>query len=408
VTAVYLPLLLHSALPDSTMPFAVLALTAALLMARILRDPRGARITDRRVIALGLVLGLAALTRHEAAWIALAWVILVLRLRVTWPERARLIGGVGVLGLLVFAPWAYRDLLVFGTPFPGQAVTNAFSIDGHDIFAWRDPPTLSRYLSVGPARLVEMRVDGTWHNLWNVLLSLGMPVSLIGLLALPWQGRDRALRPLLLISILTFVITSLVFPVSTTWGTFLHAAGPAHVLLIVSALGLLDALIVWVGKRRGWENPVAWLGPALGVFGCALFSVALLPVFGGGSTLTEKQYAALGARLTAAGVPDASSPPIIHDFPIWLAETARRQSVALPEESPADVIDLAKFFGSRWVLITARDELWPGVLDSGAPGADCFQRVELGTPADPGATAGLEGARLYRITCLDAQTARVP
>ena len=34
-TAVYLPLLLHSALPDSTMPFAVLALAACLLMTRI-------------------------------------------------------------------------------------------------------------------------------------------------------------------------------------------------------------------------------------------------------------------------------------------------------------------------------------------------------------------------------------
>ena len=38
-SAVYLPLLLHSALPDSTMPYAVFALTACWLMARIARDP---------------------------------------------------------------------------------------------------------------------------------------------------------------------------------------------------------------------------------------------------------------------------------------------------------------------------------------------------------------------------------
>ena len=37
-SAVYLPLVLHSALPDSTMPFAALALAACLLMPRILRD----------------------------------------------------------------------------------------------------------------------------------------------------------------------------------------------------------------------------------------------------------------------------------------------------------------------------------------------------------------------------------
>ena len=39
--AVYLPLLLHSALPDSTMPFAVLALLSCLLMARIAARPAG-------------------------------------------------------------------------------------------------------------------------------------------------------------------------------------------------------------------------------------------------------------------------------------------------------------------------------------------------------------------------------
>ena len=37
-----------------------------------------------------------------------------------------------------------------------------------------------------------MRVEGLWHNLGTVLLLPGFPISLIGLAALPWQGRDRA------------------------------------------------------------------------------------------------------------------------------------------------------------------------------------------------------------------------
>jgi len=41
-------LVLHSAQPDSTVLFGVLALGACLLMARVLRDPRGARLTDPR------------------------------------------------------------------------------------------------------------------------------------------------------------------------------------------------------------------------------------------------------------------------------------------------------------------------------------------------------------------------
>ncbi len=260
-SAVYLPLLLHAALPDSTILFGALAVGACLLMARVLRDPRGSRFRDPRLLGIGVLLGLCALTRNEAAWMALAWAWLAWRLpdrpRV---ERARLIGIVAVVSLLVFAPWAIRNWAVFGNPLPGQAISNALSVTGFDIFAWNDPPTLSRYLAVGPARLLEMRVEGLGHNIGNVLLFLGIPVSVIGLLALPWQARDRVLRPLVLVSLATFLVTSLVFPVATTWGTFLHAAAPIHVLLIISALGALDAGLARLGRRLGWTRPVAWLG----------------------------------------------------------------------------------------------------------------------------------------------------
>ncbi len=224
--AVYLPLVLHSTLPDSTMLFGALALGASLLMTRALRDPRGARPTDPRLLAIGLLLGAAALTRNEAAWLALVWAWLAFRLRgQTAGVRARLVGVVAAVSLLVFVPWAVRDWIVFGNPLPGQALSNALSVTGFDIFAWNDPPTLSRYLAVGAGTLVQMRVDGLVHNLVNVLLLLGVPVSLLGLLALPWQGRDRALRPVLLLSVVTFLVTSLLFPVATTWGTFLARGG---------------------------------------------------------------------------------------------------------------------------------------------------------------------------------------
>ncbi len=55
--AVYLPLVLHSALPDSTMPFAALVLTACLLMTRLVRattkTARPVRSSSRRVMTPG-------------------------------------------------------------------------------------------------------------------------------------------------------------------------------------------------------------------------------------------------------------------------------------------------------------------------------------------------------------------
>jgi len=400
--AVYLPLLLHSALPDSTMPFAVLALAACLLMARLARDARGARLTDPRLLGLGLCLGLAALTRNEAAWLALGWVV------VAWTApgleraaRVRLIGVAGFVALAIFTPWMIRDWAVFGSPLPGQAVTNAFSVTGFDIFAWNDPPTLARYLAVGPARLLEMRVEGLWHNLGSVLLLPGFPISLIGLLALPWQARGRAVRPVVLLSVITFLVTSLVFPVATTWGTFLHAAGPAQVLLVLSALLALDAGLARLGARLGWTRPVAWLGALLGIFASLLFSVAVLPSFGIGSRDTADLYDQLDQRMAAVGHPlDPSAGPVISNFPIWMAESQRIPALALPDEPPADVLDLAAAFpGTRYlVLINPEGEHWPADLASGAPGAECFDPIDLGPWTGPDDDP-LAETTVYEIGC---------
>ena len=408
-TAVYLPLILHSVQPDSTILFGVLALGAGLLMTRVLADPRGARLTDPRLILMGVLLGAAALTRNEAIWVAAVWAWLAWRRRgSTRTERVRLIGIVAVVSLAVFAPWALRDWAVFGNPLPGQAVSNALSVTGFDIFAWNDPPTLSRYLAVGPARLLEMRVEGIAHNVFNVLALLGIPLSVLGILALPWQARDRALRPIVLVGAITFLVTSLLFPVATTWGTFLHAAAPVHVLLIISALGAFDAGLARLGRRLGWTRQVAWTGAVLTVGGSALFAVALLPAVSSGSVGSARVYEVLGRELAAAGVPMDGSEPVIHDFPIWLAETQRIPALALPDETPADVLDLADTFGARWLVIAKGDHGdWPEVLDAGGdPATACFHEVSLAVPADPDDALAIEDVRVWRIGC-DAPAAVV-
>ncbi len=400
--AVYLPLLLHAVQPDSTILFGVLAVGACLLMTRVLRDPRGARLLDPRLVALGLLVGAAALTRNEALWVAMVWAWLAIRRSGSpLPERLRLIGVVAVVSLLVFAPWAARDWAVFGNPLPGQAVSNALSVTGFDIFAWNDPPTLSRYLAVGPARLMEMRVEGLAHNVFNVLVFLGIPLSVIGILALPWQARDRALRPVVLVSAIAFLVTSLLFPVATTWGTFLHAAAPVHVLIIVSALGALDAGLARLGRRMGWQRPIAWLGAVLAVGGSALFAVALVPILAAQAKDTARTYEVLTRQMAAIGAPLDGSHPVIHDFPIWLAETQRVPALALPDETPADVADLAEEFGARW-LIVAKDDHgeWPGILDAGSdPATACFTEVPLPAPADADDARAIEGFRVFRIEC---------
>ena len=507
--AVYLPLVLASAQPDSTMPFAALVLGACLVMYRIERsvgpalgratlpfegptvDPSGTidlapsgppphrldpvdvpgviRSTAiRQSIALGVLLGLAALTRNDAIWLALVWAFMAWRIARNTSHRANgrwrawleLVWPSAVAAVIVFAPWAIRDWLAFGSPFPGQAISNALSLDGRDIFAWQDRPTLSSYLAAGLPKLLELRVTGTVHNVLNVLLLLGVPVSVLGLVGLPAAldgksaelkamgretrrrmeaevsqriasgelpddgggyrfevgpfrfGRRRGsmnwgfqhpLRPLGWFSFLTFAVSSLFFPVATTWGTFLHAAGAIHVLFVISALLVLDAVIGWVGARRGWTRPVAWLGPTFAIAGCLLFSGVLLADDGRASRDTGAKYEALAAALvdpSFAAPLDAEPGPIITDFPIWLAEATSHHTIALPNEPPDSIIDLAGTFDppARLLVVNAANTgVWPAVIFSGAPGSECFVPLEL--PAVPGHAGALDDVLVFRIRC---------
>ena len=401
-SAVYLPLVLNSALPDSTMLFGAIALGACLLMPRITREPRGARVTDRRLLALGLLLGLGALTRNETVWLALIWVVMAWRTAgATASERVRMIGVVAAVALVLFVPWALRDYAVYGNPLPGQALNNALYLTGYDLFAWNHPPTLARHLAIGAGGLLQLRLTGIEHNLINVLLLLGLPVSALGVIALPWQARDGALRPLVALSLVMFLVTSLLFPAATQWGTFLHAAAPVHVLLVLSGILALDAAGAWLGRRLHWERTVTWVGAMGSVAVSLMFSAVLLPSYGQGSRDTARHFEELGTRMAAIGHPlDRSAGPVISNFPIWMAETQRVDSLALPDESPEDVLDLARHFdGTKLlVLVGTAGSHWPADLRSGQPGSDCFRPLDLGPYTGSGKDP-LAETTVYTIDC---------
>jgi len=405
VAAFYGSLVLFGMLPDSTAPFTVAALAACILMERVARGPGTIRLLDPRLVGIGIALGLAALTRNEAIWYAAAWAIVAWGIagRVAVASRivafARLVGTPAVVAIAVFAPWAARQWAVFGSPLPGQAVSNAFWRTGLDVFAWHDPPTFSAWIAQGPAKLVADRVDGFRHNLGTVLLLTAIPVGPIGLIGLPWVVRSRVLRPLLIGGTLTFLATTLVFPVATTQGTFLHAAGPIHVLLVLSAMAGLDALVARVARARSWGPGSAVLVP----IGLLLVAVPFLAItvagIGGVARGTQARYEDLAPRLEAAGLPLAEAGPIISDHPIWIAEAYRVPALALPDESPESVLDLARTFGATLLILDseAAHGRWPAVLASGEPGAECFVPVPEAV-AHSGTTGG-KATLVYRIAC---------
>jgi hypothetical protein len=398
VAAVWLPLVLPSAVLDSTSPYGVPALASCLLMVRLVRCPP-ARLLDARLVGLGAAIGIAYLSRNEAAWIGLAWLAVA-----AWSYRGRGVRAVvgpaavaGLAALLVVSPWLVRNWLTFGSPLPGQAALNAFSLTGYDIFAWADPPTMARYLAAGAGELLDQRVTAFGHNLVDVLVVPGFPISVLGLIALPWIGRARAVRPLLLLALLTFGATTLVFPVATTWGTFLHAAVPSLVLLLVAGLAGLDAAIAAIGRRRRWTRPVAWLGPLFAGFAALLIVGLGIPAYGAQAGDVEARYSALAGRFAALGDPLEPAVPVISNHPIWVAEANRVRALALPDEPVSSVVEIARTFGARYVVLDGQSGGWPARLATD-PDARCLAPVAL-PPAAAEEPPGTTDFTVYRVAC---------
>jgi hypothetical protein len=170
----------------------------------------------------------------------------------------------------------------------------------------------------------------------------------------------------------------------------------------VSTLASLDAFIAAIGRVRHWTRPVAWLGPAFAIAAIGPLTFVSVASVSRQSSETAATWQALPAAMAAAGVPLDGSGPVITNYPIWLAESARVPTLALPEESPGSVVDLAGRFGAHLLVIRldpGRD--WPSVLQGGGTAADCFHEVPLpdSTAGGDPETAPLARIRVYLIVC---------
>jgi hypothetical protein len=369
VTVVAGPLLIAVALPDSTVPFTVAALAACWLTARSLAPEAG---RDRRVrlwLALGAVLGLAWLARHEAIWLAVVAVALAAATR---RLTARQLSAALVGGLLVTGPWLLRNLLVFGRPLPGQAVDNVLLVSNEQIFAYQAPPSLDAFLAQGPAVIVGNIAEAARHNVVDVLFLPAAPLALFGVIGLAWLlVRHRAvwtsaLGVLAIGGGLTLLATTLLFPVASLWGTFQHAAGPVVVALAVAGVIGLDRTLVEIGRRRGWRNDNAWLAPLLLALLVVPLSALQLSGLAGQAAARADQMEGTAAAVLAQPEAAAGRPTLITDRPIWLSEATGLPAIALPAESLASLEALAADFDAALVVVGDGRGEYPGLLRTDA------------------------------------------
>ena len=237
--------------------------------------PRAAAGSRSALVGLGVLLGLAYLTRMEAVWLGLTF---------------RPVRRVESAGLALGSrpcrrrrnrrcprrqPMVAAQHLCFRLAVPGPDRRQRLPhLQRADLLVRR--PADARWLP-RPGRWPDggqrrPRVRGTtsstccWCRSRPSRRSASLPSPL------GWRGgvrsrtcvRRGSLAALLISGALTFVVTSVAFPVATLWGTFEHASGPLLVGLTVAALIGGDAFVAWLVKRRDWQRQNAWLAP-----GCA-------------------------------------------------------------------------------------------------------------------------------------------
>jgi hypothetical protein len=367
VAAILGPFVIASAVPDSTMPFLLFGTAAGIASARAVEGR-----TVRAGLAVGVLLGLAWLSRQEAVYLGLAYLVMALPPMLERGSRERRRAWVSLLaapvvgGLAVVVPWLVRNLGAFGTLFPGQALENVYLSRNEQIYAYLERPTLSSFLAQGPGTIAANQLEALWHDAFNVIALPAMPVGIIGVVAAlalrrtPALAQASPLRALLIGGLITYLATSLLFPIATRWGTFLHASGPLLVGLIVVAMLGLDALVAAIGRRRGWARSNAWLAALLALAVAVPFTVLQVTVVGRQAGETQQRVAMVAARVavlpeaqagSAAGGPPSRNAVLLSDHPVWLAEALRRPVVALPDEAPPSVARLASDFGVQLAVV---------------------------------------------------------
>jgi hypothetical protein len=380
LVAIAQPLVTGSISSDSQALFGVTVLGGVLAVEWALRTGR-----RRDMAVAGLILGAGLLTRNETLYLLGPAIVLV---AVASPGTRRDRLGRAALLLAVaaasYAPWAVRQWLTFGTPFPSQTVANAFSISPNDIFGWSaPPPSLAAYLATGPAALIGERVDALRHNLLDVLLLPALPWSLPGVAGVALLWRARPLRLLLAAATLTLLADTLVFPVATLYGTFLHGSTPVLALLAIGAADLALRAARWTAARRAGAA-LSELGATVVVAWCLVGTAVGARDYAAWANQVAARYAALGEALATTVEPGSVA---VATHPSWVWREAGYPAVVLPTEDAASVLSLAAAYRASVVIVDGADGTWPDA----AAATSCLTPLELPAAASP--------IKAFRVAC---------
>lgn len=356
--------------------------------------------------ALGAVMGLAYLQKYQSflLWIAIAPIVVSELGGRAAARRLAIAAGVFVAAI---APWLVRNALVFGDPFHTDIRWNLlgdYPEFGGSFRYWARPtrpPDFPGYALAHPAEVLARTLRGLRSLRWefvaeHVASPALVPLAAAGLVA-AWQRRAAWLAISAWLAVLV-VLSAMTLPRAR----FLLGALP--LLGVLAAAGLVT-IHGWVARAAHARAFAVALALVLGLWPAAdLLRAGWARAHDRTSAWNRHyyscpiEYAAIARRLAATG--DRTAPVIVVETS-HAALLLERPALRMPW-SEAEVLDLARRTGARWLVTTERDEAARLPAWRGRPPAWARVRARE-TPArySPGALAAgyahLSPVLVYRL-----------
>ena len=259
-------------LPETFAPFALFGSLALWLAGRWMLDARCWVLDAGRWLLVGLLVGLAHLTRADGVLLLPVVVFASLvysQPRTTHQEasianhRSRLVVGcwsLVILGyLLVMSPWFFRNISVIGTPLSPAGTKTLWLRTYDDLFCYGCDLSLRSFLAWGWLDILRSKAWALGVNMARFLaedcLVFLLPFVLVGLYRL---RRRLPLVASLVYLLLVYLAHSLAFTFPGPRGGFFHASAPALPFLFTAGAEGLEVAVRWAARRRHWNLRQAW------------------------------------------------------------------------------------------------------------------------------------------------------
>jgi hypothetical protein len=253
--------------------------------------------------------------------------------------------------LLVAAPWALRQLDVFGSISPSAASGRILWITEYrQLYSVSSEATPASFLAQGIGPLVTSRVLGLVNALGlfatQALLLFLAPFALLGAW---WRRRDAMFQPWITYAVALFAASGLVFAVHVPNGTFLHSAVALIPYAYIAALVGIEGAVGAIAHRRStWSAPQATrIFSVMAVGAVAVIAIVASFVTARGWQRAQDVAVAVAAPLAEIPADERVMSPDAGAF--WYL--AGRPGVVTPEDPLPVVEDVLRRYGVRWLIL---------------------------------------------------------